>query len=207
MGATSWRSYTPYRPDPEKALQALRADVFVRGDYVDLTGPLKEMLRQTARRFGQDPDSPEVHAQIEHDLRVQRAVESGDVKGLSRADRALVQRLRAMGQLAGQLRAPEVRRGKQPRTIDELLELSGECGTHSILDIEHVAPKLGFAAAAPLSPAALRRAFGSAEPTHDEVEQRWSDIAERLGRWQARYFVVFRDGKPHEYAFVGCSGD
>jgi hypothetical protein len=55
--------------------------------------------------------------------------------------------------------------------------------------------------------ASMRRAFGTAEPTRDQVEQHWSDVAEQLGRWQARYVVVYRDGQPHEYAFIGCSGD
>ena len=33
MGASSWRYYTPYRPDPEVALQECRRDVFARGEY------------------------------------------------------------------------------------------------------------------------------------------------------------------------------
>ena len=56
MGATSWRYDTPHHPDPAAALRALRADVFARGDYVDLTGSLADRLRETARRFGRDPD-------------------------------------------------------------------------------------------------------------------------------------------------------
>ena len=92
-------------------------------------------------------------------------------------------------------------------TIDELLEAAAESGTHSVLDIEHVGTRLGFAVAAPMSPTSTRRMFGTPEPTHEQVEDRWQDIAERIGRWQARYLAVFRDGKPHEYAFIGCSGD
>src|SRR5262245_49066134 len=33
MGASSWRFYTSYQPDPEAALQQLRRDVFARGEY------------------------------------------------------------------------------------------------------------------------------------------------------------------------------
>lgn len=208
MGATSWRYFTSYQPDPEAALQALRAEVFARGEYVDPTGPMKDLLRQTARRFGQDPDSPEVQRQIENDLRVQRAVETGDLGGLSRADRALAKRLRAIGQLVGQLGAAlPAPGGARPGSIAELLERAAECGTHSVLDIEHAAPRPGFGVAAPLTTAAVRRVFGTAEPTRDQVEQRWQDIAEPLGRWQARYMVVYRDGQRDEYAFIGCSGD
>lgn len=208
MGATSWRYYTAHDPGPEAALQALRQEVFARGEYTDPTGPLENTLRRSARRFGQDADAPEFRAIVDGAVRIQQAIQTGDTRGLNRADRAFVQRVRAMGQLAAQLGAtPPATGGGPPRSIAELLERAAECGTHSILDIEHTARRLGFGRAAPLNPTALRRVFGTAEPTHDQVEERWSDVAEQLGRWQARYLVVYRDGKPHEYAFIGCSGD
>ncbi len=208
MGATSWHYFTPYRNDPEEALQRLRADVFARGAYVDVTGPLEDALRNTFRRFGEDPDSPAVRARVDESLRLQRAVDTGGLRGLSRPDRSFVRRVRGFGWLARLLgAAPPPTRGQRPRSIDELLELAAECGTHSILDIEHVAPRLGFAVAAPLTPGLLTRVFGTAEPTHGQVEARWADIAERVDRWQARYLVVYHEGQPHEYAFIGCSGD
>jgi hypothetical protein len=208
MGATSWYYFTPHRSDPEEALQRLRAETFSRGEYVDVTGPLENVLRRMAQRFGRDPDSPEVRSEIDLTLRIQRAIETGDIRGLSRGDRSLVQRARAMSEFARMLgAAPPRRHDQRPRSIEELLELAAECGTHSILDIEHVARRPGFAVAAPMTLASLRRVFGTAEPTHDQVEDRWADIAERLGRWQARYLVVHDDRHPKEYAFVGCSGD
>lgn len=209
MGATSWRCYTAYRPDPEAALQALRTEVFARGEYVDPTGPMEDLLRRNAARFGQSPDSPEVRAIIDSASAIQRAIQTGNTQGLSRADRAFVRRVRALGELAGRLGAPPpaARGGRRPRSIDELLERAAECGTHSVLDIEHVARRPGFAVAAPLTATALRRAFGTVEPTGDQVEQHWPDIAETLGHWQARYLAVYRDGQPQQYAFIGCSGD
>ena len=209
MGATSWRYYTPYRPDPEGALQALRAAVFARGEYTDLTGPPADALRNLARRLGQDPDAPEVQRQIDQHQRLRRAIETGDTQGLSRADRAFVQRVREMTRLAEQLGATPAprRRGGRPRTIDELLEQAAESGTHSVLDIERVGARPGFGVAVPLSPTAVRRAFGSVEPTREQVEEGWAGVAERLGRWQARYLVVYHDGRPAEFAFIGCSGD
>jgi len=208
VGATSWRYYTPYHPEPEAALQTLRAEVFARGEYVDPTGPLEETLRQTATRLGQDPDSPEVQAEIEKADRFQRAVQTGDTRGLGRAEQAMIKRVRAMAQWADQLGAaqPTVG-GARPGSIAELLERAAECGTHSVLDIEHAAQRPGFAVASPLSMAALRRVFGTAEPTRDQVERHWPEVAEPLSRWQARYVVVYQDAQPHEYAFIGCSGD
>jgi hypothetical protein len=181
--------------------------VFARGDYVDVTGPLNDVLRNTAQRFGQDPDSPEVRAVIDNSLRIQRAIDTGDLRGLSRADRATVQRVRTFSAMAGSFGAGPPRRRRRPRSIDELLEAAAECGTHSILDIAHVAERSGFGVAAPMTPAAVERAFGTAQPDHAQVEEKWVDVAEGLGRWQARYLVVYRQGLAHEFAFIGCSGD
>lgn len=209
MGATSWRYYAPYDPDPEAALQALRAEVFARGEYTDPTGPLDAVLKEKARMFGEDPEGPETRALIEEGKRLDKAIRTGDTRGLGRGERALVERVRGMVRLAeafGAAAPPPPGEGP-PRTIAELLERAAECGTHSILDIERVGRRMGFGTAAPLAKAALRRLFATAEPTRDQVEARWSDIAEGLGRWQARYVVVYREGKPHEYAFIGCSGD
>jgi hypothetical protein len=210
MGATSWHYYTPYQNDPDEALQRLRADVFARGDYVDVTGPLNNVLRNTARRFGQDPDDPAVRSIIESSLQLQRALDSGDTRGLSRSVRSKVRKVRAFQSLA--LGAPSIhanrwRERERPRSIAELLEWAAECGTHSVLDIEHVAARTRFGVAAPLSHVSRMRIFGIAEPGHEEVEQHWEQVAEGLGIWRARYLVVYRNGQPHEYAFIGCSGD
>ncbi len=208
MGATSWRYYTPFQDDPEAALQALRADVFARGDYVDLTGSMEDKLRETYRRFGEDPNSLAVQARIDAALRLQRAVDTGDVSGLSSEDRSFARRMGWFAWFARLLgAAPPAGPGREPRTIEELLELAEESGTHSILDIEHVDSRPGAGVAAPLQPKTLEQVFGTAEPTHTQVEARWADIAEPLRRWQARYLVVYDNGQPREYAFIGCSGD
>jgi hypothetical protein len=95
----------------------------------------------------------------------------------------------------------------RPRTFDEALELAGEDGTHSILDITHTAPQHEFAAAVPLSEAQLQRALGTTQPTHEQVQAAGSHLLERLDRWDAVYLPVYLDGKPVEWAFLGCSGD
>jgi hypothetical protein len=208
MGATSWRYYTPHRADAEEALQRLRVDVFARGAYVDPTGGMEDQLKQMYRRFGEDPDSPAVRRRIDDALRLQGAIDTGDVSGLPAAERDFARRVREFGQLARLMgAAPPPARGRRPGSIEELLELAEESGTHSILDIERVAPRPGFGIAAPMSPTALTRAFGTTEPTHAQVEENWDRVVDRLNRWQCRYLALFRDGQPHEYAFIGCSGD
>jgi hypothetical protein len=139
---------------------------------------------------------------------VYRAIETGDLSGLSPALRAFAMQIRGLRQATGKHEAKRGRRRPtRPGSITELLERAGESGTHSILDIERVSEQPGFGVAAPLSADSLRQVFETDVPTHEEVERRWPDVAEQLGRWQACYLVVYRDGEPHEYAFIGCSGD
>jgi hypothetical protein len=207
LGATSWRYYTPHSADPEAALQALREAVFARGEYTAPAGSMEAELRRTARRLGQDPDGPEVRALIESHRRVQQAVQTGDTRNLSRDERRRVEWLREMGPSAGSPETTPAPGGTPPRSIAELLEQAAECGTHSILDIERTAARSKSGAASPLAMATIRQVFGTAEPTREQVEQHWLDLAEPLRRWQARYLVVYRDGVPHEFAFIGCSGD
>ena len=119
-----------------------------------------------------------------------------------------MRRVRWFGWLARLFGASSpARRSGRPRTIDELLEAAEDSGTHSVLDIEHVGARPAIGVAAPLSPAALRRHFGADPPTHAQVETHWGDIAETLKRGHARYLAVHHDGQPHEYAFIGCTGD
>ena len=93
MGATSWRYYTPHQPTLESALEALQAEVFARGDYVQPIGSIDDILLPTVRRLGRNPDSPDQRQQVEMELRVHRAVETGDMSGLSPAIRAFAEQI------------------------------------------------------------------------------------------------------------------
>jgi hypothetical protein len=246
MGASSWRYYTPYQPDPEAALQQLRRDVFARGEYSfgfggfagpggpfaggpfaggpgvppDLAAglpPQLQLLNAAAQMAGTDE-------------RVARAVMTGDLNGLNDEQRRAAEQLRPFFQMA-QSHLTEGRSvdeigddegeegheddegprqftpGQRPETIEELLEMVAEDGTHSVLDIEQTGSSRTFGVAAPMPARRIGHFFGTEQPTHDAVEQNWGDAAEELERWQAYYVTVYRDGKPHEYAFIGCSGD
>ncbi|MGL4463441.1 MAG: hypothetical protein ACRC1K_14925 [Planctomycetia bacterium] len=207
MGATSWRYYTRYDPDPEAALLALREEVFARGEFTEPADGFEEEIRRTARRMGQDPDGPAARAMIDSHRRVLQALQTGEMRGLRRDELRRVQWLREMDPSAGSPGPTPVAGATRPRSIAELLEQAAESGTHSILDIEQTNPRPKAGAAAPLPTGSLRKLFGTTEPTREQVEQQWLDVAEPLGRWQARYLVVYKDGKPNEYAFIGCSGD
>jgi hypothetical protein len=211
MGASSWFYFTPFQPDPNAALQALRADVFARGAYSDPRTVLATWENPYRKIFelwkGREAQLRPEDVFLRLMLRLQGPIETGDYTGLSREDRRAAKRIREMVQIADSVRAEAPPPGAKPTSIEELLEVAAENGTHSILDIWRIGRRRDWATASPLSDAALRRVFHTTQPTRSEVETHWSDLAEPLGRWRAVYFTVYRDGKPDEYAFIGCSGD
>jgi hypothetical protein len=236
MGASSWRHYTPYRSDPEVALQECRRDVFARGEYSFGFGGFAGPGGPFAGAPGVPPDAAGgLAAQLqlltsaahlaEGDDRIGRAAMSGDYSGLNDEQRRAAEQLRPLFQMAqahlaqggtvedfgddaqDEEEAREFTSGQRPETIEELLEMVAEDGTHSVLDIEHTGPRREFGVAAPMPARRIREFFGSEQPTHEQVEQMWGDVSDELDRWQAYYVTVFKDGKPHEYAFIGCSGD
>jgi hypothetical protein len=182
--------------------------------------PQLQLLNAAARLAGTDD-------------RVARAAMTGDYAGLTDDQRQAAEQLRPFFQMAqAQLTqggtaedfgADEddeeddgfedgfgpgpFRPGQRPETIEELLEMVAEDGTHSVLDIEQTGPTRGFGVAAPMPLSRIRQHFGTEEPTREQIEESWGDAAEGLDRWQAYYVAVYREGKPHEYAFIGCSGD
>jgi hypothetical protein len=227
MGASSWRYYTPYRDDPEAALQELRQRVFAEGDYSMGFGGFTKVNGGGPFEGGGSPGMPagfdplagvrSMARQNPEMARLLRAVESGDFSELGREERQAAQQFRTLlnafsppGQ-GPRLHDPddedEGDDADRPGSIDEALEMAAEDGTHSILDIQSTGRRRDFGVATPLPPQAVEEVFGTPQPTHAQVEESWDDVAEPLERWEAHYLVVYEKGKPAEYAFIGCSGD
>lgn len=96
----------------------------------------------------------------------------------------------------------------EPATIEELLEQAGTEGTHSILDIAcGLSDGPDFGTAFPMPDDVKLELYGSTQPTHEQVEAMAHERGEDLERWQCWYVVVYKDGKPNEIYFEGCSGD
>jgi hypothetical protein len=235
MGASSWHHYTAYRPDPEAALQELRRDVFARGEYSFGMGGLAGHVGTGGPTAGpgampglaglfQDPARIlAATSQLQGPQgRLIRAAMSGDYSELNAEERQMAEQIRPLFQMAAAGRLPEGMEdegdeeegegqgfppGHRPETIDELLEMVAEDGTHSILDIQRTGTAADFGVATPMSAEQLAEFFGTDRPTREQVEVAWFEAAEELERWQALYTIVYRNGEPHEYAFVGCSGD
>jgi len=111
-----------------------------------------------------------------------------------------------------QLRKEVFKRGEyhgaqfSPASPEEALEVTGEDGARSILDIFAISDEPGLCTAAPLSREELLRYFGTDSPTVGMVQECvefWEDIE----RGTARY-VTIRDGStPVQIVFAGYSFD
>ena len=236
MGVSGWTYFTPYDRDPNAALQRLRQEVFATGQYArpswldaedgpDADDPTAASRSEDEKGESDEPESGEPFApgQEERFLGQMRGafgampndVRDAFARFLPEIERELRRSFRAVQAMPAEMRdamldglSSAMRPpGGEPQTIDELLEWSAEEGTHSILDIERIAKRREFGAAVPLSAARMRRLFGTTEPTHAQAERAAEQLQDELDRWQAWCVTVYRDGTPHEYAFIGVSGD
>lgn len=94
-----------------------------------------------------------------------------------------------------------------PATIQELLQMNGNSGTHSIIDMEGVSITPEFGKVTPFSPQDLIDLFNTDKPTREMAEEKLSEIQERCEIWQGIYFIVFQNNSPSEILFAGISGD
>ena len=98
----------------------------------------------------------------------------------------------------------------KPSSIAELLEQEGDHGTHSILDINHVSPTPKRRAVSPLPDAVLADYCLSGTPSREEIEDvyEFGSLEKYVNkRWRGIYIIAYKDGKPSEIFFAGCSGD
>lgn len=91
---------------------------------------------------------------------------------------------------------------------DSLLASQPESGTHSVIDMTHVADRPGFGAVAPAPAELLHEVFGTTQPTVAAIQ---NAIEENriygFRSWHGMYLIGYRDGEPDEIFFVGYSGD
>jgi hypothetical protein len=100
--------------------------------------------------------------------------------------------------------------GPEHDTIADALADAGPDGTRSILDIHAIGDAPDFCTAGPLPDDELRRLFGTATPTREQVETAEGQdggFTEDLERGHAVYIVLYKDGTPDEILFAGYSFD
>ena len=189
----------PYQANVEAALQRLRGEVFAREEYAPAITVTKAQLDTALKGVGSDWES---------NLAFFKAQSSDTKLPQTTRDKFLL--------LANQLEQMQ-KSGKsaqdsvpKPQTIDELLQLRGESGTHSILDVVRVSPTPELGAVSPLPKSEVVKVFGSEMPTRLQIEKQAKAGALESytsERWQGIYVVVYQDANPVGIFFAGCSGD
>jgi hypothetical protein len=188
MGASGWSYFVPYEEDTSAALQRLREDIFARGEYVTDDDILESVdWEAAARRYARSP-------RVSEDMKRRHLAEA--------------ERLRKLRQEEGEL--PKPPSPPKPDSIEALLEEQAENGTHSILDITCVSSRPKFGAVSPFPSSKLVEYFNTDKPDHAVIEDRyqWGSLEKFTSkRWQGIYIIAYKDGKPDEIFFAGCSGD
>lgn len=191
MGASGWSYFVPYEADVSAALQRLRQDVFARGDYLTAEDTLDSMdWEAAAKKNAEWAKNPELSPEV----RESYLKAASDYRKLH----------------WGRVLEPKGAPGPKPQTIEALLEQEAENGTHSILDIMCISTRPKFGAISPFPESKLLYYFNSEKPTHAVIEDRyeWGSLEKFISkRWQGIYIIAYRDEKPNEIFFAGCSGD
>jgi len=92
-----------------------------------------------------------------------------------------------------------------PQSIEELIEMNAEMGTHSIIDMYDISEKPGMGKISPMPEDMLINLFGTHQPNHFQIE---SKVDEMFKSITACYYVlVYKNDKPEEIFFIGFSGD
>jgi hypothetical protein len=183
MGASGWAYFTPYQPDIQKALDALRQQVFESGEYNKAYEIWQHATEEGIRQWFKQ-DAAHLYDPAEVDDLVKRAIT----------------RLREMKARTA---------SGTPSSPEEAVAWNEDAGTHSILDVHSVTddPSGAWFVAAPLTENQLMMILGSIEPTHDQIVVNTRRLWNLRERWEATYIIVYKDGKPNEIYFTGFSGD
>lgn len=200
MGATGWSYFVPYEVDISAALQRLREQVFARGDYeFDAAGGLSQKELEGLIEGVRPELGPWVQKCRELAADMPEPLKTIYIQNAEKMQKDLLES------------ANKPRKQKRkPKTIEAALEAQAESGTHSILDISHVATEPEFGAVSPLPRSELAGLFESETPSHAQIEEAYDSgsLENHLpDRWQGIYMIVYQDGVPNEIFFAGHSGD
>jgi hypothetical protein len=205
-----WTYYWPYNPDAQAALLELREDVFRRGDYTLFGGILAELDDESLKDISPDVGGLRKMVALAKGLDEAFADIGADTSDSTKRTREMetfIDKIEEEGFASAAKAFFKEKASKQPRSIDEALELAEEAGTQSILDIERIGETPECGVATPLSQAELIELFGTTEPTLEMAKDAEIDLQSLRERGMAVYFSVYSEGKPVQYVFAGNSGD
>ena len=93
----------------------------------------------------------------------------------------------------------------EPHTIDELIEMNAEAGTHSIIDMHDIGKEPDFGVLSPMPEDLMMEILGTLQPDRSLVESQMDKLSWRIKA--CHYFIVYEGDSPSEICFIGYSGD
>lgn len=211
MGASGWTYFVPYQDDAEQALRELRNDVFAKRAYSLPGDILKSGRTEALEALG--PSLPKLSKMLAMSKALNQAMKDmgADTADADRESQKMERFLRNVEKVGAAKAAQEALGANKPApaSIEEALELAGEMGTHSILDIERTSLAAGFGLATPLTRDELLQLFGTETPSAKDARrlEKTGELCSLRERWEAAYFTVFDGGRPSAIVFCGNSGD
>jgi hypothetical protein len=181
MGASAWHARVSYQDDIGAALQQARWDAYRRGDFYRMPP------NEKARSMGEEEYVAWGIAQT----RASVPAELADVEW------------------SGDEHRDEWRAAQVVVTgPDSLVDAQPFSGTHSVIDMTHVADEPEYSAVSPAPQEYLMELFGTTRPTVAAIEAAMERHAlDGFGRWCGMYLVGYTDDMPTDIFFVGYSGD
>jgi hypothetical protein len=96
----------------------------------------------------------------------------------------------------------------QPETLEDLIKIQGDSGTHCIIDIDGISPTPQYRMATPVSEEQLVELFGTTKPTRTMVEMLKPHFKDLINEyWMAVCLVVYKNDEPDEVFIYGITGD
>jgi hypothetical protein len=91
--------------------------------------------------------------------------------------------------------------------IAELLQLSAEEGTGTILDMVGLSEHEDYFMVAPLTASELIDVFGTDKPDHQMIVAAGHSVMDLRSSQKGSYVIVYKNGEADEIYFAGFSGD
>ena len=95
----------------------------------------------------------------------------------------------------------------KPETVEDLVKIQADGGTHCIIDIDGVSLTPQYRMATPVSEARLVGLFGTVKPTRTMVEALIPRFRDFIDGWMAVFVILYNGENPDEVFLYGITGD
>jgi hypothetical protein len=202
MGASGWEYFVPYQADIQQALQALREDVFRRGEYYQRPPYWRGITFEEYLPPDSDLDEAELATYRREFDRLQQLQEPTTIEAL-----------RAWNGESGTHSILDVDTVvSQPAATPlhvRMQQFYQEHGVPLPIDTEALISEIAErgGTVSPLAPEQLEAIFHTTTPTRELIEQKRELLFDLRDRDEGLYIIVYAASVPSEIYFAGFSGD